>query len=190
MRAVAEKAGVTAGAIYRHFAAKEALVACVVDSALERFEIHLLESIVSLPVGSAARISALGRAYLEFAYQHEQEFRVLFMPGSGTRRRLSEIFGKAGYPVLRRCVVEAMAVGELRRADPDLVALHLWSRVHGIVTLLLACDLSAEIDLGDPPHTLTLLDRTRDFVLDGLRPPAKPAPKAEGPTRSIREDPV
>ena len=76
--------------------------------------------------------------------------------------------------MLRRCVVEAMEAGELRRADPDLVALHLWSRVHGIITLFLVCDVAGEIDLGDAPHTLALLDRTRDLVFDGLRPPAHP----------------
>ena len=170
MRSVAERAGITAAAIYRHFAGKEALVGAVLDETLRGFERSLLEAIVSLPVGSFARVAALGESYVRFAEDHREEFRVLFMPAGNARLKLSEIPGKVGYRILRRSVAEAIENGEIRRADPDLVALFLWSRVHGIVTLSLACDVSDEWSGGESLDAQSLMNLTREFVLDGLRP--------------------
>lgn len=169
MRAVAEASDITPGAIYRHFPNKQALVDRVVALAFTHFEQSLLEAIVSLPVGSFARLAALGEAYIRFAGANEEEFRVLFMPPTDARRKLEDVPGRAGYPILRRCVVEAMESGEVREADPDLVALFLWSRVHGIVMLLLACDLRAEMPGEAATGPIELFELTRDFVLSGLR---------------------
>ena len=168
MRLVAVESGITPGAIYRHFRDKQALVDQVVELAFDRFERSLLDAIVSLPVGSFARIAALGEAYIRFAEEHEEEFKVLFTPQGGHRRELDELPGQGGYPILRRCVVEAIEVGAMKPADPDHVALYLWSRVHGIVMLLLACDLGAESGSGRGLKPLEVFELTRSFVTDGL----------------------
>jgi AcrR family transcriptional regulator len=169
MRAVAERAGVTPGAIYRHFSDKDALVARVVELAFQHFETFLLESIVSLPVGSFARIAALGEAYIRFAQENEEEFKIIFTPQVTERKKVDEIPGRAGYPILRRCIAEAMAAEAVRQADPDLVAFYLWSRVHGIVMLLLACDLDDALDVAGGASALNLFEATRTFVTDGLK---------------------
>jgi AcrR family transcriptional regulator len=168
MRAVAERSGVTAGAIYRHFRHKEALVERVVELGFEQFERKLLEAIVSLPVGSFARIAALGDAYIRFAAEHEEEFKILFNPVVTGRKRVKDLPGQGGYAILRRCIVEAMEHGALKESDPDLVAFYLWSRVHGIVMLLLACDFGDEFDVEGGPEAAELFDATRVYVTAGL----------------------
>ena len=40
-----------------------------------------------------------------------------------------------------------MEAGQIRRDDPDLTAFFLWSRVHGIVTLMMACDFRESLPL-------------------------------------------
>ena len=170
MRAVAERSGITAGAIYRHYRDKEALIERVVELSFQHFEGTLLEVIVSLPVGSFARIAALGEAYIRFAEEHEEEFKILFMPLLTSRRRLTDLPGRGGFPILRRCIVEAMDSGEIRQADPDYVAFYLWSRVHGIVMLLLACDFSGEIAVPGGLNALNMFQLTREFVIIGLQP--------------------
>ncbi len=169
MRAVAEGSGVTPAAIYKHFRDKTALVDHVVGLAFQKFENSLLHAIAPLPVGSFARLAALGEAYIGFALKHEAEFKVLFMPLRGGRKRLSDVPGEGGYPILRQCVVEAMAAGSVRDDDPDLVSFYLWSRVHGIVMLLLACDLSDVVEADGGPHPLNLFNLTRSFLVEGLR---------------------
>ena len=168
MRAVAEGSGVTAAAIYKHFRDKTALVDHVVGLAFQTFERSLLEAIAPLPVASFARLAALGEAYIRFAAEHEEEFKVLFMPLRGGRKKLSDVPGEGGYRILRQCVAEAMAAGTLRDGDPDLVSFYLWSRVHGIVMLLLACDLGEVVEADGSPQPLNLFRLTRSFVVDGI----------------------
>lgn len=171
MRAVAGRAGVTAGAIYKHFRDKEALVERVVAAAFERFEVALLTAIADHPVGSFARIAAMGEAYIAFAGEHEEEFKVLFNPIVTSRKRMAHLPGHGGYPILRRCIVEAIEMGTIRPdADPDLVALFLWSRVLGILTLLMACDFEDEIAFEGELDARGLFEATRDLVVDGLAP--------------------
>ena len=168
MRAVAQGSGVTAAAIYKHFRNKTALVDHVVGLSFGNYDRSLLEAIAPLPVGSFARLAALGEAYIRFALENEEEFKVLFMPLRGGRRKLADVPGEGGYSILRRCVVEAMAAGSIRGDDPDLVSFYLWSRVHGIVMLLLACDLSEVMVGGGDAGSLDLFGLTRPVVIDGL----------------------
>ena len=170
MRDVAARAKITAAAIYRHFPNKDALVDFVVDDTLREFELQLLRAIAPLPVGSFERLAALGSAYIRIATEHKEQFKTLFTRIRHRPRKLAEFPGQCGYQVLRQCVVEAMETGTVRESDPDLVAFFLWSRVHGIAMLLLACDfsdtLSAEIGDLTPEN---LFEATRDFVVCGLQ---------------------
>ena len=167
MRAIADRAGVTPGAIYKHFKDKDALVDHVVMRAFEHFEMYLLKAILSLPVGSLERLAALGEAYITFAEANPSEFTILFNPLLAERRTLAELPGEGGFSILRQCVVEAIDTGVLRTADPDLVALFLWTRVHGIVTLTLACDF---VDMISHRESLAvaLFNLTRSFMVEGL----------------------
>ena len=170
MRDVADQAGITAAAIYRHFPNKDALVDFVVDDSFREFELQLLRAITPLPVGSFERLAALGSAYIQIATEHEEQFKVLFMRMRKQTRKLADFPGQCGYQVLRQCVVEAMEVGTVREADPDLVAFFLWSRVHGIAMLLLACDFGDTLpaSIGDLTAE-NLFGVTRDFVIGGLQ---------------------
>jgi len=170
MRDVAAQAGITAAAIYRHFPNKDALVDFVVNDTLREFELQLLRAIAPLPVGSFERLAALGSGYIRIATEHREQFKTLFMRIRHQSRKLADFPGQCGYRVLRQCVVEAMEAGAVGEADPDLVAFFLWSRVHGIVMLLLACDFSDTLpaNIGEltPENLFTL---TRDFVVGGLQ---------------------
>ncbi|NNM03542.1 MAG: TetR/AcrR family transcriptional regulator [Gemmatimonadetes bacterium] len=174
MRAVAERSGLTAGAIYKHFKDKQALIDTVVEMAFHNFELSLFKAIASLPVGSFERLAALGESYIRFAEEHQEEFKILFMPLVTARKRFRDLPGQGGYPILRRCVVEAIEAGTLRNEDPDLVSLFLWTRVHGIVMLLLACDLDGAISLGGSGEELIspamLFRETRNLLIEGLKP--------------------
>ena len=75
---------------------------------------------------------------------------------------MHELSSGGGYPLLRRCVVEAMGAGALVRGDPDLVSRLLWTVAHGLVTLELARDFS-EFET-EPSHASTSpLDLFRSF---------------------------
>ncbi len=64
----------------------------------------------------------------------------------------------------------------MRDADPDLIALYMWSSVHGLATLSLACDFSSECGCGDHEWAEdgvtaeNLFDQFGDFLTEGLVP--------------------
>jgi AcrR family transcriptional regulator len=141
MRGVAERVGLSATAIYHHFANKQELVDRVVRGAYERFGAYMEEAARRHPQGSFDRVRALGEAYLTFALEHAAYFRVIFSIAVPNPRALEDLPGGAGYPLLRQCVTDAMESGAMRRADPDVTAHYLWAVVHGVLTLVLSCRL-------------------------------------------------
>ena len=64
--------------------------------------------------------------YIQFAKEHEEEFKILFMPLLGGPKKLSDVPGEGGYRILRQCVGEAIAAGAIRDDDPDLISFYLW----------------------------------------------------------------
>jgi AcrR family transcriptional regulator len=141
MRGVAERVGISATAIYHHFANKQALVDRVVGRAFEQFGSELERAMRQHAKGSLQRVAALGEAYIRFAMEHGAYFRVIFSIDAPTPRDVEELPYGAGYPLLRETVREAMEAGTMRAGDPDLMAHYLWSLAHGIVTLTLSCRL-------------------------------------------------
>ena len=119
-----------------------------------------------------ARILALGDAYVRFALENQEYFRVLYNIQSRPRE-LEELPGGGGYNLLRGCVAEAIEAGNVRAGDPDVIAHFLWMSVHGLVTLALACNIECTecTALGDDPQEAVNLFRDfMPFLTDGLRP--------------------
>jgi AcrR family transcriptional regulator len=174
MRAVAERVGVSATAIYHHFANKQALVDRVVHDAFERFGTEMAQAAARHPKGSLERVQALGQGYVRFAVENETYFRVIFSIAAPHPRELDELPHGGGYPLLRQSIVDAMASGALREGDPDLMAHFLWTHVHGIVTLALSCRLSQcpECQGVGTPVALELLQAFGSLLRDGIAGPA------------------
>ncbi len=172
MRSVADRVGLTATAIYHYFDSKDELVTRVVQSGYHRFGEYFSQAADQHPVGSLERLLALGDAYVRFALENQEYFRVLYNI-QARPREVQELPGGGGYDLLRGCVVEAMEAGNLREGNPDLIAHYLWTSVHGLVTLALACNIEcAECrGLGDDPQVAANLYRDfMPFLADGLRP--------------------
>ena len=184
MRSVAERVGLSATAIYRYFAGKEDLVGRVVRSGYRRFGEYLTEAAEHHPAGSLERLFAMSDAYVRFAFDNQEYFRVLYNIQSRPRD-LEELPGSGGYDLLRSCVVDAMEAGNLRKGNPDVVAHFLWTSVHGLVTLGLACNINcAECAVMKDP-TNAAAELYRDFIpflTDGLRAGngASPEPESKG----------
>ncbi|MFQ5889312.1 MAG: TetR/AcrR family transcriptional regulator [Gemmatimonadota bacterium] len=174
MRALAARVGLSATAIYNYFENKQALVDRVVARGFGRLEGYLWSAIEPVPAGSIERLTALGEAYIRFAVENEQHFKVIFTIQPADPREIQDLPGGGGYRILRRCVVEAIDAGTVRRTDPDLLALYLWTHIHGLVTLFLACDPTAEcqdvhLQMPEGEHRmLYLFRRFVDLVRHGL----------------------
>jgi AcrR family transcriptional regulator len=78
MRAVGARVGLSATALYNYVENKQALVDRVVARGFRRFESYMWRAVESVPSGGFERLHALGTAYLRFARENEQYFKIMF----------------------------------------------------------------------------------------------------------------
>ena len=139
IRAVASRVGVSAPAIYRHFADKNALMFEVCDAQFRRLDEHL-EAKRSDHADPVEAIRACGRAYVEFGLAHPEHYRIMFMSRTDltTEQYTEEILGQtSSFTGLVEAVEDCCAAG---RCDGDAfeTAVGLWVMVHGLTSLLIA----------------------------------------------------
>ena len=107
------------------------------------------------------RIDALGRAYIDFGLTHPETYRLIFMEDAKfSDEVLTMNQGKHGaiggpgdqaFTLLRQTCAQLVESGYAKPIDPDLCAYLLWSTMHGLVSLQLACPSAAY----DDPKALT-----------------------------------
>ncbi|HYN13969.1 MAG TPA: TetR/AcrR family transcriptional regulator [Burkholderiales bacterium] len=122
LREAARQAEVSHNAPYRHFADRESLLAAL---AAEGF------AILSQDLEAAGR--EMGAAYVGFALQHPQRFRLMF-GGLLPIAKYEDLRVSAGRAY--QALVELMK-SHKEIADPEAAAAAAWSLVHGLSHLLL-----------------------------------------------------
>lgn len=132
VRQAAHRAGVSHNAPYRHFPDRESLLAAL---AAEGFSV-LGENLQD----KSGR--DMGEAYVRFALEHPQRFRLMF----GGLLRLSD------FPELRERAGEAHAAltaafrAQPGVSNPEIAAAAAWSLVHGLSHLLLDGQFGSQAD--------------------------------------------
>lgn len=138
LRGVAKRAGVTASAVYRHFADKEALLAAVAAAGFAG--LNAAFAVTSINAGRGVprvRLAALGEAYVAFALKHPEQYRLMFGEG---RAASQDSRLKAEARQSFRCLEEAVAATLAKPLDDSAVvagAVAAWSLVHGYALLRL-----------------------------------------------------
>lgn len=145
LREVARQAGVSHNAPYHHFADKaELVVALTVEGfqTLERAMRSAYEQTAGTPL---ERTLAISSAYLRFALAHPATYSLMFRPelrrSSLTVRECDEAVERAAdatFQVVLDGLTAAQQAG-LLRTEPSvkILALTLWSTMHGLTVLLL-----------------------------------------------------
>lgn len=78
LRSVARKAGIAAPSIYAHFADQPSIMLAVVGQELDRLTVALREADVQAGPDPRQRLFAVCNAYLAFAREHPQRYRIMF----------------------------------------------------------------------------------------------------------------
>ncbi|MFD7410336.1 TetR/AcrR family transcriptional regulator [Kitasatospora purpeofusca] len=161
MREVARRAGVSAGAPFRHFADRRALLTAVADRVLADFEAWQRAEVATATgatgatgAGEAAGagagdrravLRALGLGFVRYAVRHPHRFALV----------RSRVFAPAPQPELRErlsgidrayteVIVADQAAGLLRPGDPELVGFAGQALVYGLAQMILDGYLPAE----------------------------------------------
>jgi AcrR family transcriptional regulator len=133
MRAVAERVGVTATALYRHFADKDAILREVMGEGSRLLGSHLFRALEAPP--PLERLRATANAYLDFAVAQPQAYRALYEVGEAEEGSPVQLQRGAMRRFLRDRVREAMDAGVVAPGDPDGTAMSVWALLHGLASL-------------------------------------------------------
>ena len=139
IRAIADEVGVTSPSIYLHFPDKESLILAVCERHFEVFDSVIEDAGRSTedPVESLRRRA---RAYVRFALENPEPYRILFMTRIESERRYDFFVGAGAraFQHLVGAVQRCTDAGAFRRGDPVLAATGLWTALHGVMSLLIS----------------------------------------------------
>lgn len=127
LRRLAERAGVSKTAPYRHFADKEAFLGALIDEGNRILHGELTRAAES----GGASVAGMGRAYMTFAAAHPALYRLMNSPR--VCRLPDELMVWARKSLLLLGESLAAATGEAR-PSPDAAAA-VWGYIHGLVLL-------------------------------------------------------
>lgn len=192
MRKIAAAIEYTPAAIYTHFPDKQSLLMALGDSdfGLFRESMRGIETIAD-PV---ERLRAGGRAYIHFAFENPQHYRLMFMT-TWPHFDPSECGIEHGNPdedafaclkgVVAACIQDGLFRPEYHNVQRVTQA--CWAAVHGVVSLYITHGNDPWVDFQDPLETAEMLMNSH---IDGML--LKPAQCVTKSTLSInlKERPI
>jgi AcrR family transcriptional regulator len=128
LRGIARHAGITAPAIYAHFADLQAVIAGLLAASFD----ELRDSVRSARDSHAdpvAALAAAGHAYVEFGWRHPGRYRLMFA-GSGYAPD-----AVATFTLVEEAVASCVRAGASASEDPHIDTWLLWAALHGVATL-------------------------------------------------------
>lgn len=162
MREIAKQINYSATTLYHHFADKEALLQAVCDEDFLALASSMRE-IMQIP-DLIIRLQALSNGYAQFALQHPNHYRLMFMtPRAPINMEISQI--EHGNPEQDACaqlkliVQEAFEAGLFKSelTDHELIAQTVWAGVHGVCSLEIALGRETKINWSDISARLNLM---------------------------------
>ncbi len=141
LRDLTQRLGTSRTAVYRHFASKEALILGVIEKGYEHLNLLFTPIFEDRTHSVAERFGAMGRAYLDFAIEHPNLYRLLF--GEMYRKEREEICDykdetqATGLYALIGLLSEAQEEGIIAQVNPLIQAAMVWASIHGLASLLI-----------------------------------------------------
>jgi len=141
LRGLAETAGVSKTAPYRHFADKRELLVTLAADGF-RLLAEALEAVVPppgpAPVDPKEALRSLFRAYMDFARGRPALYKLMISRlGYELHSEACRLNSERALSCLVRAVQAAQASGWRRQQDQMSLVLSLWASVHGWATLLI-----------------------------------------------------
>ena len=173
IRKVAETAGFSTTVVYALFRDKATLIAQAMDKDLLAL-VHAMRSASEAGATTWERIMLMGRAYVQYGFQHRDEYALLFMelrPHAG----ISTVEVQHGnieqdpYAYALHLFGELAQGGQVRSGEAALHAMTqiFWQALHGLVSLRIV------MDEGDPwtphPEPAGHLEDLLAVVTEGIR---------------------
>jgi AcrR family transcriptional regulator len=161
LRKVARKAGVSHAAPYAHFSDKQALIAAISTEGFKRLYDAMDKAITPFEDDPLKQLVVGAWAYVQFGISDPDHFKVTFS-GVLEKEKDYPAFVEISQKTFGRVVsiVEACQRAKvLRVGPPDLLAVSIWSQLHGLVSLLIE---------GQVSHTVLDQHSTKEIFVTAL----------------------
>ena len=138
LRGLARAVGVSATAVYRHFANKDDLLAAIATEGFEGLSAEMIARLAQEPsADTLRRLVILGEGYVNYAVAHPAHYRLMFGKRMVEREAYPALSKAAAhsYGMLEQAVADAVASGDLPAVPVPLLSTLSWSLVHGLATL-------------------------------------------------------
>jgi AcrR family transcriptional regulator len=161
MRAIAQRVGVTTPAIYLHFSDKQHLMQAVVADAFAQLGAAVRQA-TRTPKTPTDRLLACGRAYVAFAQERPEHYRLALTSQTGaTCADRAPV--RAVLQFLKPLVDDYVAAEPAPAPSAAALTLDLWATAHGVASLLV---VTPQLQWGDIP---AFVERTLCATLHGSR---------------------
>ncbi len=144
LRKVAQKAGVSHTAPYAHFADKQALIAAISTEGYRRLHEALAVVVQHYQADPARQLVEGAWAYVQFALHDTDHFKIA-LSGVVEKEKDYPAFvelTQQNFALLVQIVETCQAAKILKRGPADLLAVSVWSLIHGFVALILEDQIS------------------------------------------------
>jgi AcrR family transcriptional regulator len=147
LRQVARAAGVSPGAPYHHFADRAALLTALADEGFRRLANTLTEAHDTATTPTAA-LEAILNAYVKFAKTNPAYFRLMFRPDLTRSHKSAQgtEAAETAFAILETTVAECLTSNKLTTINQNVLAVTMWSLVHGYANLWLDGQLDNRTD--------------------------------------------
>jgi len=165
MRKVADKVGVTAPAIYRHFKDKDELLGELINVGLQILQRYLEPALRA--EGPLQRLEHLIDRYFDFVLEQPRYFDLAFLVPSHGMRMADELgrHNRSTFMFAVQQVHLCMEQGIFEKSDPLETAIMVWAEALGLVTLF-----RMERFGENPEQFRAIFKRTIQRLLNGLKP--------------------
>ncbi len=167
IREIAKATGRSPMGLYRYFGDREEIIAFLRAQAFDTFS-DALEKAFASGRDAFERARAVGSAYLDFALEHPDAYRLMFdmrRPDDSKYPALAAASRRAGETVTRH-VKDLAKVGIVQPGDTAKIGASLWAAAHGVIVLYLAGRLPPGVDVRE------FYQETMRLTFRGARMPA------------------
>lgn len=176
LRDLAARVGVSAPALYGHFADKGALMVAVAISGFQKLR-ATLEPTVQGDKDLATQFLDMGQAYVQFGCNNPALYDLMFAsPELPAQRQVYPELKEAGdyaRNVLLDLLARMQAAGVMRRGDVAMDGFTVWAHVHGLASLVITGRVECAQEGSVEAVPLSVEDAVRfslNSLLNGFRP--------------------
>ena len=157
LQKAARRQGVSAAAVYRHYASKEDLLAAIATEGFLMLGAAIQKTLQNRPKDARLFFRKSVAAYIDLAIARPNHYELMFggaIPDHGPHPELVAA-GEAAFGGLLETVRICQHEGLFKKRKPILMAFHVWSMMHGFVMLHIAGRNPFAVDRPAQLHRLT-----------------------------------